>query len=83
MQTTRPLSAIAADIRKAWRDKQGKPCVNYAAKPYLEAMADLDGIDDRYGADSARSVVAYFLGNASTFRGEQAKALKAELKGML
>jgi hypothetical protein len=79
----RPLSTIAADICKAWRDKDGKPCVNYAAKPYLEAMADLDSIADRYGADDAKSIVAYFLGNASTFRGEQAKALKAELKAML
>ena len=71
----RPISQIAADIRKAWGAK-----VNYAAKPYLDAMAQLNGIDDKYGADDARSIIAYFLCNASTFRGPEAKLLKAELK---
>lgn len=74
---TRPISVIAYDIRAAW------PKVNFAAKPYLEAMLRLDRITDRYGFDDARSVVTYFLGNASSFRGEQAKALKAELKAIL
>jgi hypothetical protein len=70
----RPLSTIAADIRKAW------PKVNYAAVPYLDAMSELNSIDDMYYADSARSIVLYFLANANSFRGEAAKALKAELK---
>lgn len=74
---TRSLSTIARDIYKAW------PKVNFAAKPYLEAMLRLDRITDRYGFDDARSIVTYFLGNASSFRGEQAKALKAELKAIL
>lgn len=73
----RPLHVIAADIRKAWQPK-----VNFAAKPYLDAMAELDTINDNYYLDSAKSVVLYFLANAQTFRGEQAKALKAELKKM-
>lgn len=74
---TRSLSTIARDIYKAW------PKVNFAAKPYLEAMLRLDRITDRYGFDDAQSVVTYFLGNASSFRGEEAKALKAELKAIL
>lgn len=74
---TRSISTIARDIIKAW------PKVNFAAKPYLEAMLRLDRISDRYGFDDARSVVTYFLGNASSFRGEEAKALKAELKSLL
>jgi hypothetical protein len=74
---TRSLSAIARDIHKAW------PKVNFAAKPYLEAMTCLDRITDSYYADDARSVVLYFLSNASSFRGEEAKALKAELKALL
>ena len=73
----RPLSVIAADIRKEW----GK--VNYAAKPYLDAMADLTMITDRYYEDSAKSIVLYFLANASSFRGERAKELKAELKALV
>ena len=71
----RPISSIAYDIQKSWGVK-----VNYAAKPYLSAMKGLNSISDHYGYDSARSVVLYFLGNASTFRGDAAKSLKAELK---
>lgn len=71
----RPISAIAYDIRKEWGTK-----INYAAKPYLSVMLGLGSINDTYGFDSARSVVLYFLGNASSFRGEKAKALKLELK---
>lgn len=74
----RSLSVIAADVRKAWGAK-----VHYAAKPYLNAMSELDSINDRYYEDSARSVVAYFLANAHHFKGDAAKALKAELKAML
>ena len=72
----RPLWQVAEDIRKDWRP------VNYAAKPYLDAMSELDSIHDSYGADSAVGVVAYFLTNASSWRGPVAAAIKAELKGM-
>ena len=74
---TRPLSTIARDINKAW------PKVNFGAKPYLEAMGSLDKITDPYFGEDAQCIVTYFLSNATTFRGEQAKALKAELKAML
>ena len=70
----RPLSVIAREIRADWAK------VNYAAKPYLDAMAQLNSIDDNYYADSAKSVVLYFLANATSWRGEKAKAIKAELK---
>lgn len=75
----RPISTIAAEIRKAWV-KDGKPNVNYAAKPYLEAMAQLETMADNYGADSAKIIIVYFLSNAATFKGDDAKRLKAELK---
>ena len=74
IETVRPLHVIARDIYQAW------PKVNYAAKPYLEAMRDLSSINDRYGYDDARSIVLYFLSNASSFRGDSAKTLKLELK---
>lgn len=74
---SRPISVIAYDIRAAW------PKVSPYAKPYLEAMTCLDTINDSYYSDDARSVVLYFLSNASSFRGEQAKALKLELKELL
>lgn len=72
----RPLYEIAAEIRREWKN------VNYAAKPYLDAMSSLYNISDSYGYDSARSVVLYFLANAGAFRGEAAKRLKAELKAL-
>jgi hypothetical protein len=33
--------------------------------------------------DGAETIVRYFLSNASTWRGEDAKRIKAELKSML
>lgn len=73
----RKLYEIAAEVRHHW------PKVNYAAEPYLAAMACLETLEDRYGADSARSIVSYFLANASHFRGEEARRLKRELNEML
>lgn len=76
----RPIYLIARDIKSEW-SKIGKG-VNYAAKPYLDAMLSLNGPNDSYGCDSAQSVVCYFLANANIFRGDKAKALKAELKSL-
>ena len=73
----RPLYEIAAEVRKDW-----KP-VNYAAKPYLEAMGSLNTIQDMYLYDTGSSVVAYFLSNATTWRGEVARHVKKELNDML
>ena len=70
----RPLYVIAKEIKKDWV----KP--NYGAKPYLDAMQHLESINDTYGFDTAKSVVLYFLCNASTWKGETAKRIKAELK---
>lgn len=75
--TPRPLYIIARDIRKSW----AKPY--FGAVPYIEAMAQLTSINEKYGFDSARSVVNYFLANANTFRGEDARRIKAELKALL
>jgi len=46
-------------------------------------MRGLYSVHDAYGYDSGKSVVLYFLSNAATFKGEAAKALKAELKAAL
>jgi hypothetical protein len=74
--THRTLSQIASEVRKDWKN------VNYAAKPYLDAMAQLSTINDNFYFDSGKSVVLYFLSNASSWRGEKAKEIKAELKAM-
>ena len=73
----RPLYEIANDIRKDWTK------VNPYALPYLEAMEDLYSIEDKYLFDSAKSVVLYFLSNASGWKGEVAKSIKSELKDMV
>jgi hypothetical protein len=75
--TTRPLHEIAREIKKDWGTK-----VNFAAKPYLDAMVSLNSISDNYGWDSGKSIVLYFLANAASWRGETAKRIKAELKAM-
>lgn len=73
----RKLYEIAAEIRRDWK----KPY--FGAIPYLEAMASLDSIDDNYILDSGRSIVSYFLANASSWKGETARRIKLELKNML
>ena len=73
----RPLYEIAREIRKTWTK------VSPYAEPYLEAMESLNSINDNYYYDSGKSIVLYFLSNASTWRGEDARRIKAELKEML
>jgi hypothetical protein len=75
--TTRSLAEIAKDIRKDWKN------VKYSAEPYLIAMQYLTNVTDKYGDDSAASIVGYFLCNAGGWRGEQARKIKAELNAML
>ena len=74
---SRPIRVIAREIEADWKN------VNYAAKPYLDAMRSLDSISDMYYYDTADSVVRYFLSNASSWRGDKAREIKAELKAML
>lgn len=74
MQT---ISTIAREISRDWKN------VNYAAKPYLNAMRSLDSANESFGYDSAKSIVSYFLANASGYRGDTAKAHKAALKAIV
>ena len=78
----RPIYQIPAEIKKTWVNKDGKSNVYFGAVPYLSAMFDLGDANDTYGCDSAKSIVVYFLANASTYRGETAKRIKTELKQM-
>lgn len=73
----RPLHQIADEIYRDWQN------VNYAARPYLEAMRHLNQVTDNYGMDDARSIVLYFLGNARSWRGPVAQRIRAELRGMI
>jgi hypothetical protein len=73
----RPLHEIAAEIKADWKN------VYFGAVPYLDAMGGLDAIDGYFMLEDARTIVRYFLSNAATWRGETARRVKAELKGML
>lgn len=73
----RKLFEIANEIAEKWSK------VNYAAAPYLDAMFDLNTVHDYYGDDRGDMIVAYFLSTARTWRGEDAKRIKAELRAMI
>ena len=73
----RNLNHVAQEIRKCWESPY------FGAVPYLEAMLTMNHIMENYGCDSAESIVAYFLGNAQTWRGEDARRIKKELNAML
>jgi hypothetical protein len=74
---TRPLWAIAEDIQANW------PKVYFGAVPYLQAMVFIEDIDGYYYQESAKDIVRYFLSNATTWRGPEARRIKAELKAMV
>lgn len=76
-QTARPIYVIANEIRLHWKK------VHFSAVPYLQAMNQMSSISDNYGADNGKSIIAYFLANAGSFRGEVAKRIKTELRKML
>ena len=73
----RSIAVIAREIRADWK----KPY--FGAVPYLDAMCELNSINDNYYYDSGESVVRYFLANANTWRGDKAREIKAELKKLL
>lgn len=76
----RTFATIARDIqRDLW--EQGKE-IPFGAVPYLRAMSQMHTSDPdaMYGFDDMRGIVLYALSNLQTYRGERARALKAELK---
>jgi len=80
----RPVYEIAQEIRRTWKPKKARPGeVYYAAEPYLQAMECMRQVEDNYGYDKGSSIVIYFLSNATTWRGADAKRIKKELKALL
>lgn len=73
----RPVYEIADEITRLWKN------VNFAAAPYLKAMRNISSVADTYGADDGRDIVLYFLSNADTWKGPEAKRLKDELKAAM
>ena len=77
MTELRSLRVIAMEINSDWKN------IYFGARPYLNALYSLDSVKDMYGSDSGRSIVAYFLSNATTWRGDTARRVKKELNAML
>ena len=71
------VSDIAHLIASDWKN------ISPYALDYLNAMKEINDIEGSYFADSCKSVVMYFLANAGTYRGENARASKAILKEMI
>jgi hypothetical protein len=73
----RTLREIAIEIKQLW------PKVYFGAVPYLDAMMQIrGGADATYGCEDGKTQIIYFLSNAATWKGEDAKRIKAELKKM-
>jgi len=85
-RTTRPLFEIAVDIAREanqYRATKGQfPTWYHYAGPYVDAMRSLTSIEENYYEDSAKSVVLYCLSNLQSWRGDTARAIKAELKSI-
>lgn len=81
-QNTKPLEQmslrqLAMVIEQSWVK------MSPHAVPYVAAMRQLETIRDKFGFDDGESVVRYFLVNATTWRGEVARNVKAELNRRL
>ena len=78
MEKTRPLHEIADEIKRLW-----KP-MYFAAVPYVNEMQRIAELGDGVGwYDNGRSIVNYFLANAQTWKGEDARRIKQELRNKL
>lgn len=75
--TENAISKIAEFIKNDWKN------INVHANEYLKAMLKINSINDDYHFDTAKSVVLYFLSNASSYRGENARIIKARLNKIL
>ncbi|QIH34534.1 hypothetical protein [Sphingobacterium sp. DR205] len=71
------ISQIAQIVKNDWKK------VYFGAVPYLIAMQSLNTIQDYFYEDSGTSIVNYFLANATTWRGETARQVKAKLKQLV
>lgn len=76
--TTRTFAEIMREVRKVWKNPY------FGAVPYIDALEQVDSSDPdaSYLFETAKDIVPYFLANATTFRGVDARRIKAELKKM-
>lgn len=79
MANKRTFSEIVKEIRKLWKNPY------FGAVPYLDALEEIHSTspDAPYLFETAGDLVPYLLANMSTFRGDDAKRIKQELKSMI
>lgn len=77
----RTIKAIVADISSEWGEKVHT--VGYAAKPYLDALSNVETTGETYGAENGEHLLRYLLSNLTQFKGQRARELKEELRGHL
>lgn len=75
----RTFAAVAREIKATWTNPY------FGAVPYLEALEKCETTDKNatYVCERIKDLVPYLLGNMTTFRGADARRLKAELKEMI
>jgi len=73
----RSLHLISRDIRNDWKTPYAP------AVPYIKAMSQLNQVTDKYITEPGDDIVLRFLANASAWRGNTARLIKAELNKIL
>jgi hypothetical protein len=73
----RKVHEIAKEIKSVWTN------VHYTAKPYLVAMTQMVTVNSNFYHDTGRGVILRFLSNAQSWRGDDARRIKKELRDML
>ena len=73
----RAIRDIAKEIDNTWSN------VSNASRQYLDAMHEMDAIEEMYGCDTGKSIVIYFLCNAQGWRGADARRIKKELSDLI
>lgn len=76
-QEPRKVRDIANEIAEKWKNPY------FGAVPYIDAMKEFDTPQDRFLTESGEAQIRRFLVNAKTWRGEDARRIKAELKAMV
>jgi hypothetical protein len=82
---TKTFSEIAQFIATDWKKRQPlhDHYLRHLQSLHFTKTINENGRHNMYGADTAQAVVLYFLCNASTYRGPNAKMVKNELKKRL
>lgn len=75
----RTFAEIGREIKTLWK----KPY--FGAVPYIDALCQINSSnkDALYLSETAEDIVPYALANMQTWRGEDARRIKAELKSMI